>query len=692
MARRGQASIARHKQDDAYEQSIKDPEKFWTRQAKQLVWHKEPTHAYAETQRKLDSGTEHRAWSWFPDGEISTTYNCLERHIEAGNGDNVAIIWDSPVTKQKEKYTYSQLQEEVATLAGVLKEEGVGKGDVVCVYMPMIPAALIGILAVARLGAIHAVVFGGFSASSLAQRIEASSAQVILTASCGIEGAKGPLPYSPMVRGAVKESPHKPQRTIIWQREQSKWEDLSEQDGERDWKQLVAKAKERGLKADNVPVKSTDGLYIIYTSGTTGLPKGVLRTAGGHAVQLNLSIRYLFGIRGPGDVIFTASDIGWVVGHSYILYAPLLAGATSVLFEGKPIGTPDAGTFWRMLEEHKVNTFFTAPTALRAIRKEDPENKFFKKRGEAGGLKNLRALFLAGERSEPSIINLYHDLVQKYAAPGAQVIDHWWSSESGSPMTGLTLMPNVAFDAADTEFSEQLPIKPGSAGKPLPGFEIKIVDDDGKEVGPGEMGNIVLGIPFAPSGFTTLWRDDERFWKSYLRRFNGKWMDTGDAGLADENGYIWVMSRADDVINVAAHRLSTGAIEQAIGTHPDITEVAVVPIPDEMKGHIPFAFVGLENPPDDLLKDLNERLRKHIGPIAMLGGFISQPGVIPKTRSGKTLRRCLKEIVENALNGEFDKEITVPATVEDASVVDKAKAAAKDYFTNGAGAKLKAKL
>ena len=685
-------AMAPHPQDEAYEASVKDPSKFWAHQAKQLTWHTTPSTAFKETTRKLKSGDSHRAWTWFPGGEISTTYNCIDRHVEAGNGDEIAIIWDSPVSGSKEKISYSQLQEEVAALAGVLREEGVKRGDTVIVYMPMIPAALIGILAVARLGAIHAVVFGGFSAASLAQRIEASKPKAILTASCGIEGAKGPIPYQPMVRGAREQAPDKVAKVLVWQRDQSKWKDLDESDGERDWQKLVKKARESGLKADNVPVKSSDGLYIIYTSGTTGLPKGVLREAGGHAVGLNLTIRYIFGIRGPGDVLFTASDIGWVVGHSYILYAPLLAGATTVLFEGKPIGTPDAGTFWRILEEYKVNTFFTAPTALRAIRKEDPENKFFKKRGESGGLKNLRALFLAGERSEPSIITMYNDLVKKYCTKGAQVIDHWWSSESGSPMTGLTLLPKTAFNLDDTEFVEQLPIKPGSAGKPMPGFDVRIVDDEGKEVKDGEMGNIVLGIPFAPSGFTTLWNDEERFWKSYLRRFNGEWMDTGDAGMKDEDGYVHVMSRSDDVINVAAHRLSTGAIEQAIGSNPQVTEVAVVPMPDQMKGHVPFAFLTIENPESGLLKDLNDRLRHHIGPIASLGGFISAPGIIPKTRSGKTLRRCLKEVLEHGLEGEFEKDVNIPPTVEDPGAVDKAKEAVKEYFTKGDGKKIKAKL
>ncbi|KAK3724435.1 hypothetical protein LTR37_001059 [Vermiconidia calcicola] len=684
--------MAAHPQDEAYEASVADPSKFWAHQAKQLTWHTTPTTAFRTSTRKLASGVSHTTWTWFPDGEISTTYNCVDRHVEAGNGDKTAIIWDSPVSNSKQKISYSELQEEVATLAGVLREEGVKKGDTVIVYMPMIPAALIGILAVARLGAIHAVVFGGFSAASLAQRIDASRPVAILTASCGIEGAKGPIPYQPMIRGAIEQSSHKVSKTLIWQRDMSKWDDVRDGDGERGWQQAVENARNRGLKADNVPVKSADPLYIIYTSGTTGQPKGVLREAGGHAVGLNLSVRYLFGIRGPGDVLFTASDIGWVVGHSYIVYAPLLAGATTVLFEGKPIGTPDAGTFWRILEEYKVNTFFTAPTALRAVRKEDPENKFFKSRGEKGGLRCLRSLFLAGERSEPGIVTMYNDLVKQYGAKNAQVIDHWWSSESGSPMTGIALLPKTAFNIGDNEFTEPLLIKPGSAGKPSPGFDVRIVDDDGKEVPQGNMGNIVLGLPFAPSGFTTLWNDEERFWKSYLARFNGQWMDTGDAGVIDEDGYVSVMARSDDVINVAAHRLSTGALEQAVGSHPDVTEAAVVSIPDEMKGHVPFAFLTIEDPPSGLLKDLNSRIRHQIGPIAGLGGFISVPGIIPKTRSGKTIRKVLKELLENGLEGNFDKDVTVPPTVEDAAVVDKARAAVKDYFSKGEGKQIKAKL
>lgn len=677
---------------DVHAASLSDPSKFWAHQANQLSWSKAPTSPFKKFPKKLKDGSSHDSWTWFPDGEISTSYNCIDRHVEAGHGDNTAIIWDSPVSNSKQKISYAELQKEVATLAGALREEGVQKGDVVLIYMPMVPAALIGIFATIRLGAIHAVVFGGFSAASLAQRIEASQPKVILTASCGIEGAKGPLSYQPMVRGGIEKSPHKPKKTIIFQREQSKWDDVREEKGERLWQGLVESAKDRGVTAENVAVSSSDGLYIIYTSGTTGLPKGVLREAGGHAVGLNLSIRYLFGIKGPGDVIFTASDIGWVVGHSYIIYAPLLAGATTVLFEGKPVGTPDASTFWRILEEYKVNSLFTAPTALRAIRKEDPDNKFFEETGRRGGLKNLRGLFLAGERSEPSIVQMYDDLLGKHCAPNAHVIDNWWSSESGSPMTGLPLIPSTGFTYSDMTGTDPLHIKPGSAGKPMPGFDIRIVDDDGEPVAQGTMGNIVLGTPLAPTGLTTLWNDNERFYKSYLKRFSGRWLDTGDAGIIDDDGYVHIMSRSDDIINVAAHRLSTGAIEQAVSSHPNVTEVAVVSLPDHMKGHVPFAFIAISDPPANLLKELNERVRESIGGIASLSGFIASPGIIPRTRSGKTLRRVLKELLENAVEGKFDKEVNVPATVEDASVVEKAKVAVKEYFTKGEGAKIKAKL
>ncbi|KAA6406606.1 MAG: acetyl- synthetase [Lasallia pustulata] len=585
-----------HVQDEVQSQSLRDPEAFWNHHAEQLYWHKKPSSSLKKTTKKLPSGTSHPHWTWFPDGEISTSYNCVDRHVRNGNGDSTAIIWDSPVTRRKEKYTYKQLLSEVETLAGVLRAEGVKKGDVVLIYMPMIPAALFALLAICRLGAIHAVVFGGFAPVSLAQRIQASKPRVIMTASCGVEGAKAPMHYKPFIEGAVKKSSFKPEKVIIWQREELRWDPVAKENGERNWQKLVRSAKNSGIKADCVPVKSSDGVYIIYTSGTTGLPKGVLREAGGHAVGLNLSIKYLFGIHGPGDVIFCASDIGWVVGHSYILYAPLLAGAATVLFEGKPIGTPDAGTFWRILEEHKVNILSTAPTALRAIRRDDPENKFFKEVGSRNGLRHLRALFLAGERSEPSIVTMYQKLLEQYAAPGAQVIDNWWSSESGSPISGIALSAPVGRDHQLKAHNKPLLIKPGSAGKPMPGFDVRTVDDEGNEVKRGQMGNIVMGIPLAPTGLTTLFGDEERFYKGYMKRFNGKWIDTGDAGMIDEDGYVHIMSRSDDIINVAAHRFSTGSIEQAISSHPSIAECAVVGIPDALKGHLPFAFITLSTP------------------------------------------------------------------------------------------------
>lgn len=556
---RGFATMANNTvQDTVQNASLSDPEKFWAHHADQLHWHKRYSTTLKRGQKTLSDGVSHEHWSWFPDGEISTAYNCIDRHVKAGNGDLAAIIWDSPVTGSKQKFTYNELLEEVETLAGIMREEGVTKGDVVLIYMPMIPAALFAMLATVRLGALHAVVFGGFAAASLAQRIEAGKPKIIMTASCAIEGAKGPLDYKPFVEGGIEKSSWKPEKTIIWQRDHKRWDPVVKEKGQRNWQRLVNSAKGRGVKAEAVPVKGNDGLYIIYTSGTTGFPKGVLREAAGHAVGLNLSIKYLFDIKGPGDVMFCASDIGWVVGHSYIVYAPLLAGATTVIFEGKPIGTPDAGAFFRIVEEHKVTTLFTAPTALRAIRKEDPNNKFFEDVGKRGGLKQWRALFLAGERSEPSIVSTFQKLLDKYAAPDARVIDNWWSSESGSPITGLALSPSIGHDHSNTERHKPLQIKPGSAGKPMPGFDVRIVDDEGKETKRGDMGNIVLAMPLAPSGFTTLFNDEMRFYKGYLKRFDGKWIDTGDAGMIDDDGYVHVMSRSDDIINVAAHRFSTG--------------------------------------------------------------------------------------------------------------------------------------
>ncbi|KAL8830154.1 MAG: hypothetical protein Q9191_001596 [Dirinaria sp. TL-2023a] len=693
-----------HVQDEVQSLSLSDPEKFWSHQASQVHWHKPPSRALKRTTRRLANGIQHQSFTWFPDGEISTSYNCVDRHVNNGNGDATAIIWDSAVTGTKQRYTYKQLLEEVEVLAGVLREEGVRKGDVVLVYMPMVPAALFAILAISRLGAIHTVVFGGFAPAALAQRIEASKPRAVMTASCGIEGAKGPLAYKTFIEGALEKSNFKPEKVIVWQREQLHWNPIERNRGERHWQKLVESARKRGVRAAPVPVKSNDG--------TTGQPKGVLREAGGHAVGLNLSIRYLFGIDGPGNVMFCASDVGWVVGHSYILYGPLLAGASTLLFEGKPVGTPNADTFWRLLSEYRVNVLFTAPTALRAIRRDDPENKFFSSRGKNGELKNLRALFLAGERSEPSIVRIYQDLLQNYCAPKAMVIDNWWSSESGSPISGIALQPLTGQNFNSSDHAAPLPIKPGSAGKPMPGFDVRIVDDSGAETPRGTMGNIVLGIPLAPTGFTTLFNDDERFYKGYMKRFEAAgWIDTGDAGMVDEDGYVHVMARADDVINVAAHRLSTGSIEQAIASsHPSIAECCVVGIPDAaLKGHLPFAFVTLTTAPQQqhhhpipavpdpqLMRAVQKAVREQIGPIAALGGMVQGQGMIPKTRSGKTLRRVLRELVEHAVHGDFDKEVQVPATVEDRGVVDVAREKVREYFLEVKGAeeerRLKSKL
>ncbi|KAI9888905.1 MAG: Acyl-CoA synthetase short-chain member 3, mitochondrial [Vezdaea aestivalis] len=680
-----------HPQDLVKEGSSQDRNHFWAHQAQQLHWHRQPTETLVITKAKVDSGASHPSWSWFPDGHISTCYNCVDRHVLAGRGDSPAIIWDSPVTGSKEVYSYKRLLDEVSILAGVLRQQGVACGDVVLVYMPMIPASLIALLAISRLGAVHAVVFGGFSAPSLAQRIDASKPKALMTASCGIEGTKGAFSYQELVRGAIRQASHKPDRTIIWQRETLRWDSLIPPEGERCWQDLIAVAKAQGVQADCVPIPSTSPLYIIYTSGTTGNPKGVVRSAGGHAVGLNYSAHQTFGLT-ASSVIFCASDIGWVVGHSYILYAPLLTGATTVLLEGKPVGTPDAGTFWRILQEHRVNVLFTAPTALRAIRRDDPSLTLFTEAASDDGLRSLKALFLAGERSEPALIEIFQALLTAYAAPGALVVDNWWSTEAGSPVTSIALEPSWNHLAPTaSQKTAPLPPKPGTAGKPLPGWDVHVVDDNGTELPAGSMGNIVLGLPLAPTGFTTLWRDTQRFYNSYLARFNGRWLDTGDAGMLSPDGYLSVLARSDDVLNVAAHRLSTGALEQVVATVPGVMECAVVGVPDRLKGQRPLAFVGLAEgfEEEEVFQAVQRGIRAEIGGIAALGGMVVGGGMIPKTRSGKTLRRVLRELVENAVRGRFEKEVAVPATVEDRGVVDVARERVRAYFEIGKGRELR---
>ncbi|KAL4994080.1 putative acetate-CoA ligase [Aspergillus recurvatus] len=703
-------------QDEVLRQSLQNPEGFWSRQAERLHWHKKPGTALQAAQKRLQDGTTHPTWEWFLDGEISTCYNCIDRHVAAGNGHESAIYYDSPVTDTKETITYSTLLGEVETLAGVLRETGVKKADVVMLYMPMIPAALIGMLAVNRLGAIHSVVFGGFAPNALAQRIEACKPDVFLTASCGIVGNRPPIAYQALVEEAIKLSYHKPSHTIVWQRDQLRWNFKESAYSwwrniwcwiqqvlflrrtttakQSSWQELMAKARARGIKADCVPVQSNQPIYIMHTSGTTGAPKGVLRSSGGHAVGLRFTMEYIFNIHGPGDVMFAASDIGWVVGHSYILYAPLLAGAATVLYEGKPVGTPDASAFWRVVEEYKVNAMFATPTALRAIKRYDPGNTKLSEVGKRGGLRSLHALFLAGERSEPTLVSMYQELLDKHCGNNkAHVVDNWWSTEAGSPITGRATAPHIGLRNEVATSQALPPIKPGSAGKPMPGFDIRVVDDHGAEVPEGSMGNIVLGLPLGPTAFNTLWLNEERFYESYLKRFGSRFLDTGDAGWVDHDGYVHVMSRNDDVLNVSAYRLSSGAIEEAISSHPQVAEACVVAIPDELKGQRPFAFISLSVPdhPDSAIpaatvaQEVQSLVRSRVGAFASLGGIVQGQGMIPKTRSGKTLRRVLRQLVENGVHGDFDQSVEVPSTVEDATVVQVARAKVREYFHKNKG-------
>ncbi|SMY21500.1 unnamed protein product [Zymoseptoria tritici ST99CH_1A5] len=687
-----------HPQDQANQQSLSDPTTFWSHHAKQITWIRQPRAVLEQYTQTLPSGVSHPSWTWFPDGELNTCYNCVDRHVEAGRGDETAGFWHSEVAGQREKFTYGRLLREVETLAGVLRGFGVGKGDTVVIYMPMIPQALFAMLASARLGAVHAVVFGGFGAYALAQRIDQSNnPKVILTASCGLEGPIKKIDYQPLVRGALRMCKARPKKVLVWQRSELHWPGgIDKSNSEVDWEQAVTQAAREGVTAECVPVRSEDPLYIIYTSGTTGAPKGVLRDNGGHAVGLLQCIRCTSGVQGPGDISLGVSDIGWVTGHSFVLYGPLMAGSAIVLFEGKPVGTPDAGIVWRLVEEYNINIIFTAPTALRAIRRADQELTFLKEVGDRGGLRSLRALWLTGERSQPAVVETFQQKLTEYAAKGAIINDNWGLSEQGVPLSCTALIPAAGLDASNTEFIPGAAKKviPGCAGTGMPGMDIHCVDDDGNDVPPGTMGNMVLGLPLSPSSFRTLWGDAERFYTSYLKRFGNRWFDTGDAGLITEEGYVQIMSRSDDVINVAGHRLSTGAIEQAISAHPAVAECCVIGKPDELKGHLPLGFVVTFSPQDEgqLFKEVQALVREQQGSIASLGGIITAKqgdNLIPKTRSGKMLRRNLKEIVENAYSGEIEKEVNVPATIEDFAAVDIARRAIKAYVDSEQGPKAK---
>lgn len=606
--------------------SIENPEAFWQKQAEAIHWYKFP--------EKILSQDSNEAYRWFEGGTLNTAYLALDHHVENGRADQPALIYDSPVTNSQRTYTYRELRDEVARFAGVLQSQGIVKGDRVIVYMPMIPEALIAMLACARLGAIHSVVFGGFAPHELAVRIDDARPKLLVTASCGIEVQKV-IPYKPLVDEALKKADYPPERTIVFQRPQVAAE--LQEGRDLDWATEMAQAP----SVEPVPVDAWDPLYILYTSGTTGLPKGVVRDNGGHAVAMRYSMKTIYNAQ-PGDVFWAASDVGWVVGHSYIVYAPLLHGCTTVVYEGKPVKTPDPGAFWRMIEEHKINHFFTAPTAFRAVRKEDPEASY-KQRYD---LSSLRGLFLAGERLDPPTYEWLQEIME------VPIVDHWWQTETGWAIAGNPMG------------LEPLPPKSGSATVPSPGYAVTILDEEGHPVGPGEQGNIAVKLPMPPSCLPTLWGDHSRFKSSYLDHFPG-YYSTSDGGYLDEDGYVFVMGRTDDNINVAGHRLSTGEMEELIGSHATVAECAVVGIDDELRGQVPVGFVvlkdGVETDAATIEKELIQLIRKEIGAVA----FFRKVAVVarlPKTRSGKILRKTIRRLAVEA-------DVPVPPTIDDPKIM-----------------------
>ncbi|OZM84046.1 propionyl-CoA synthetase [Pseudonocardia sp. MH-G8] len=612
--------------EDVFRASTEDPEGFWLGAAQAIDWHVAPTRA-------LDA-SHPPFYRWFPDGELNVCHNAVDRHVDAGRGDQAALIYDSPVTGTQRTYTYAQLRDEVARFAGVLAGLGVGRGDRVVIYLPMVPEAAIAMLACARIGAVHSVVFGGFAPKELAVRIDDAAPTVVVSASCGIEG-KRVIEYKPLLDAAIAQAAHKPAKRVILQRPQA---EAAMGPDDVDWAEAAATA----APAECVPVRATDPLYVLYTSGTTGKPKGVVRDSGGHAVALRWSMPNVYDVD-TGETIFTASDVGWVVGHSYIVYAPLLAGATTVLYEGKPVGTPDAGQFWRVVAEHGVKSLFTAPTAFRAIKKEDPDGEYTRKYDLSG----LRYLFLAGERLDPETYRWAADLL------GIPVIDHWWQTETGWPIV------------ANPAGIELLPTKPGSPTKPLPGWDVQVLDTSGKPVEPGTDGAIVVKLPMPPGALPTLWNDDERFVQSYLAAFDGYYL-TGDGGRIDSDGYVYVMGRTDDVINVAGHRLSTGGMEEVLASHPDVAECAVIGVADAMKGQVPRGLVvlkaGVERDEEQLRGELVQLVRDQVGAVASLKDVAVVPA-LPKTRSGKILRKTMRGIADGV-------DEPVPSTIDDATVLD----------------------
>jgi propionyl-CoA synthetase len=615
-----------------------DPAAFWAEQAKAIDWIVPPKTAFDPAM-----GVYGR---WFPDGVCNTCFNAVDRHA-AARPDQAAIIYDSPVTGSKRTLTFAELKEEVATFAAVLQGLGVGKGDRVIVYMPMVPEAAIAMLACARIGAIHSVVFGGFAAKELATRIDDCHPKVIVSASCGIEGAKV-VPYKPLLDGAIELSLAKPEACIVLQRPQAEAAMTAGRD--HDWAGMVAHARAEGRQADCVPVAATDTLYVLYTSGTTGKPKGVVRDNGGHMVALNWSMANLYGVK-PGEVFWAASDVGWVVGHSYIVYAPLIAGVTSILYEGKPVGTPDPGAYWRVISEHGVAALFTAPTAFRAIKKEDPNAEHLKRYQ----MPTFRTLFLAGERADPDTVLWAEKIL------GVPVVDHWWQTETGWCIVGNPVGLGM------------LPVKPGSPTVPMPGYDVRIVDEAGKDLPAKTMGSIVVKLPLPPGSFPTLWQQDDRFRESYLDAFPG-FYSTSDAGFVDEDGYLYIMGRTDDIINVAGHRLSTGGMEEVLSSHPDVAECAVIGMADQLKGEVPCGFVvlkaGVNKRPDEVEKDLVALVREKIGPVAAFKLAIAVSR-LPKTRSGKILRGTMKKIADGT-------EWSMPATIDDPAILAEIEEALKD--------------
>ena len=614
---------------EAFRQSLDDPEGFWASAVQDIDWYHEPTVVLDKSSPPF--------YRWFTDGMLNTCFNAVDRHVRDGRGDQAALIYDSPVTSICRTYTYRELLDQVARFAGVLRGLGTGPGDRVVIYMPMIPEAVIAMLACARIGAVHSVVFGGFAAPELAARIDDAAPTVVVSASCGIEVSRV-LEYKPILDRAMELSSHKPPWCVILQRPQAP---AALTDGrDLDWEQVMADAK----PSDCIPVAATDPLYILYTSGTTAKPKGVVRDNGGHAVALRWSMDNIFDTQ-PGEVFWAASDIGWVVGHSYIVYAPLLAGCTSVLYEGKPVGTPDAGAFWRVIAEHRVKTLFTAPTAFRAIKKEDPAGELTRKHDLTG----FAYLFLAGERLDPETYRWARELL------GIPVIDHWWQTETGWPI------------AADLMGLDPMATKPGSPTVPVPGYDVRVVDPaTGADVPPGSTGEIVVRLPLPPGCLPTLWGDDQRFIDSYLRRYPGSYV-TGDGGYRDSDGYLYVMGRTDDVINVAGHRLSTGEMEEVLASHPAVAECAVIGVNDEIKGQVPRGFVvlkaGIDTDPGVLSAELVELIRAHIGPVAAVRRVDIVAG-LPKTRSGKILRKTMRGIADG------NKDEPVPSTIDDIGALD----------------------